>query len=163
MSCDLKNFNLLYILSCCFFRLQYLQLSPVVPNLRAQLQPQIPQTRIFSVLLKKVGEGRHFCDALFYLLHPFNAVIVYISDTPQNSPYKPLKLPAGALRGRNNTTPPQGQNGGAIPRTRKLSNSSIQSDVSFRLPNWDAGSVSFHVIFKSLSKILARMGHWANL
>lgn len=96
-------------------------------------------------------------------MHPFNAVIVYIPDTPQNSPYKPLKLPAGALRGRINTTPPQGQNGGAIPRTRKLSNSSIQSDVSFRLPNWDAGSVSFHVIFKSLSKILARMGHWAKV
>lgn len=69
-------------------------------------------------------------------------MLIFI-DTPQNSPYKPLKLPAGAIRGRNPNNPQSNNNGtGAIPRTRKLSNSSMASDISFRLPTWDAGSVS---------------------
>ncbi|XP_004526454.1 golgin subfamily A member 4 [Ceratitis capitata] len=54
-------------------------------------------------------------------------------DTPQNSPYKPLKLPPGALGGRIHHNGP-----GAIPRTRKLSNSSMASDVSFRLPSYES-------------------------
>ncbi|XP_011208868.2 golgin subfamily A member 4 [Bactrocera dorsalis] len=59
-------------------------------------------------------------------------------DTPQNSPYKPLKLPPGSVGGR---TYHNGPIGGAIPRTRKLSNSSMASDVSFRLPTYDSPPV----------------------
>ncbi|XP_068144293.1 golgin subfamily A member 4 [Drosophila tropicalis] len=63
-------------------------------------------------------------------------------DTPQNSPYRIQKLPAtsaSSLRGRSST---QSLNGlGAVPRTRKLSNSSMASDVSFRLPTYDAPAV----------------------
>ncbi|XP_050327198.1 myosin-11 [Bactrocera neohumeralis] len=59
-------------------------------------------------------------------------------DTPQNSPYKPLKLPPGSVSGR---TYHNGPIGGAIPRTRKLSNSSMASDVSFRLPSYDSPPV----------------------
>ncbi|XP_014103638.2 golgin subfamily A member 4 [Bactrocera oleae] len=59
-------------------------------------------------------------------------------DTPQNSPYKPLKLPPGSVSGR---TYHNGPTGGAIPRTRKLSNSSMASDVSFRLPTYDSPPV----------------------
>ncbi|XP_017463929.1 PREDICTED: myosin-11 isoform X2 [Rhagoletis zephyria] len=58
-------------------------------------------------------------------------------DTPQNSPYKPLKLPTGAVTGRTLHNGPV-PTGGAIPRTRKLSNSSIASDVSFRLPTYES-------------------------
>lgn len=64
-------------------------------------------------------------------------------DTPHNSPYKPLKLPAGSVRGRNANAQNINNGTGAIPRTRKLSNSSMASDISFRMPTWDAGSVSF--------------------
>uniref|UniRef100_A0A0A1WHV7 Golgin subfamily A member 4 n=1 Tax=Zeugodacus cucurbitae TaxID=28588 RepID=A0A0A1WHV7_ZEUCU len=59
-------------------------------------------------------------------------------DTPQNSPYKPLKLPPGSVSGRAYHNGPIG---GAIPRTRKLSNSSMASDVSFRLPTYDSPPV----------------------
>ncbi|EDX08357.1 GD25057 [Drosophila simulans] len=60
-------------------------------------------------------------------------------DTPQNSPYRIQKLPAtsaSALRGRST----QSLNG-ATSRTRKLSNSSMASDVSFRLPTYEAPAV----------------------
>ncbi|XP_030558111.1 myosin-11 [Drosophila novamexicana] len=57
-------------------------------------------------------------------------------DTPQNSPYRLQKLPR---YGRASTQSLNGMGGsGAIPRTRKLSNSSMASDVSFRLPTYDA-------------------------
>lgn len=69
-------------------------------------------------------------------------MFVFLVDTPQNSPNKPLKLSAGAVRGRNSSTQSINNGTGAIPRTRKLSNSSMASDISFRLPSWDAGSVS---------------------
>ncbi|XP_030368835.1 myosin-11 [Scaptodrosophila lebanonensis] len=65
-------------------------------------------------------------------------------DTPQNSPYRLQKLPAAstsALRGRSSTQSLNGVGGGAVPRTRKLSNSSMASDVSFRLPTYDAPSM----------------------
>ncbi|XP_067632790.1 golgin subfamily A member 4-like [Eurosta solidaginis] len=58
-------------------------------------------------------------------------------DTPQNSPYKALKSPAGATGARVHHNGP-GESGGAIPRTRKLSNSSMASDVSFRLPAYES-------------------------
>ncbi|XP_037956955.1 golgin subfamily A member 4 isoform X2 [Teleopsis dalmanni] len=62
-------------------------------------------------------------------------------DTPQNSPHKEHKLPLGATRARP-PTPQKLNNGtGAIPRTRKLSNSSMASDVSFRLPSYEATAV----------------------
>lgn len=62
------------------------------------------------------------------------------ADTPQNSPYRIQKLPRG---GRASTQSLNGVGvGGAIPRTRKLSNSSMASDVSFRLPTYDAPAVS---------------------
>uniref|UniRef100_A0A6P4FDG4 Golgin subfamily A member 4 n=1 Tax=Drosophila rhopaloa TaxID=1041015 RepID=A0A6P4FDG4_DRORH len=60
-------------------------------------------------------------------------------DTPQNSPYRIQKLPAtsaSSLRGRST----QSLNG-ATSRTRKLSNSSMASDVSFRLPTYEAPAV----------------------
>ncbi|KAH8275419.1 hypothetical protein KR026_006830 [Drosophila bipectinata] len=65
-------------------------------------------------------------------------------DTPQNSPYRIQKLPAtsaSSLRGRSSTQSLNGIGGGATPRTRKLSNSSMASDVSFRLPSYDAPAV----------------------
>ncbi|XP_017021634.1 golgin subfamily A member 4 [Drosophila kikkawai] len=67
-------------------------------------------------------------------------------DTPQNSPYRIQKLPAtsaSSLRGRSSTQSLNGVglSGGATPRTRKLSNSSMASDVSFRLPSYDAPAV----------------------
>lgn len=61
-------------------------------------------------------------------------------DTPQNSPHKPLKLPIGSLRAKGPNISPQSNNG-AIPRTRKLSNSSVASDVSFRLPSYESPAV----------------------
>ncbi|XP_034653047.1 golgin subfamily A member 4 [Drosophila subobscura] len=65
-------------------------------------------------------------------------------DTPQNSPYRIQKLPttsASSLRGRSSTQSLNGLGGGAVPRSRKLSNSSMASDVSFRLPSYDAPAV----------------------
>ncbi|XP_033252830.1 golgin subfamily A member 4-like isoform X1 [Drosophila miranda] len=65
-------------------------------------------------------------------------------DTPQNSPYRIQKLPvtsASSLRGRSSTQSLNGLGGGAIPRSRKLSNSSMASDVSFRLPSYDFPAV----------------------
>ncbi|KAH8277698.1 hypothetical protein KR018_003741 [Drosophila ironensis] len=65
-------------------------------------------------------------------------------DTPQNSPFRIQKLPATsstALRTRSSTQSLNGLGGGATPRTRKLSNSSMASDVSFRLPSYDAPAV----------------------
>jgi len=64
-------------------------------------------------------------------------------DTPQNSPYRIQKLPAtsaSSLRGRST----QSLNG-ATSRTRKLSNSSMASDVSFRLPTYEAPAVSIPI------------------
>lgn len=77
-------------------------------------------------------------------------------DTPQNSPMKTVPL--------NNTSTPSGKtvnvdlhspsvqntstssfaslNNGMPSRTRKLSNSSMASDVSFRLPHYDSQPVS---------------------
>ncbi|KAL9915846.1 myosin-11 isoform X1 [Glossina fuscipes] len=62
-------------------------------------------------------------------------------DTPQNSPLKPMRLPgirgkAGAQSLNNGT--------GAIQRARKLSNSSMASDVSFRLPAYE-GAPIYHL------------------
>ncbi|XP_055921804.1 myosin-7 isoform X2 [Eupeodes corollae] len=61
-------------------------------------------------------------------------------DTPQNSPHKPLKLPVGSSRAKGPNISPQSNNG-AIPRSRRLSNSSVASDVSFRLPAYESPAV----------------------
>lgn len=86
------------------------------------------------------------CHFLTYFLIHFSI------DTPQNSPHR-LNIGNTSTGGRTNISPNsisnfQNQNtpnNGTIPtvRVRKLSNSSMASDVSFRLPSFDTSPSAY--------------------
>lgn len=67
-----------------------------------------------------------------------------ILDTPQNSPHHHLNQSSTLVSNFQNQNVSHASNNGSIStRTRRLSNSSIASDVSFRLPTFDS-SASFY-------------------
>lgn len=84
---------------------------------------------------------------LFYFFHKTKKKIVIISDTPQNSPHH-LNKSSGSISNLQNATHHPPPNNGSVTsvRTRRLSNSSMASDVSFRLPTFDssASAYNFH-------------------
>lgn len=78
-----------------------------------------------------------------------NTLSNHLSDTPQNSPVKKQQQPnSNSNISQNNISNNKhiGNNNGvtSLPiRNRKLSNSSIASDVSFRLPTFDSPAVIY--------------------
>lgn len=88
----------------------------------------------------------------------FNLLFVGNADTPQNSPHRPSStstpgksittsiknFQSNALNTSNSTN---SLNNGTIPstRVRRLSNSSMASDVSFRLPTYDPLPATFNL------------------
>lgn len=107
---------------------------PAQQHQTARKTPTAVTMRISLALRRKVGDFHINCRCALII------IINLFADTPQNSPYRIQKLPRG---GRASTQSLNGVGaGGAIPRTRKLSNSSMASDVSFRLPTYDAPAVS---------------------
>lgn len=80
--------------------------------------------------------------------------LAFDTDTPQNSPHRPTSTPNKPIttsvknfqhNALNNST--NSLNNGAIPstRVRKLSNSSLASDVSFRLPTYDPSPATLNL------------------
>ena len=92
-------------------------------------------------------------------------------DTPQNSPMKTIPLNSASTpssskavsvdlyspSSQNSNSAVSNNNGTSftIQRTRRLSNSSIASDVSFRLPHYESQPVRLACFFVSLKYILS--------
>lgn len=79
-----------------------------------------------------------------------------LSDTPQNSPHRlnqgnpstvKSSISANTISSFQNQNQPHTPNNGTVPsvRVRKLSNSSMASDVSFRLPSIDTSPTAYNL------------------
>lgn len=128
----------------------------------AQHQAQRPircrQMIISLALQKKVSEllstQKEFCFMYFPFLHS-NAFSIHCVDTPQNSPHrlnqgnsstgKSSLGPNTLSNFQHQNTTPHPPNNGTVQsvRVRKLSNSSMASDVSFRLPAFETSPTAY--------------------